>query len=174
MPAFLKSVGYVKMLAELDFLKDPSNKSDDEDSRSLDDVSIGEASGLCQFDLEDRERENLFAGPRTYTETPARNTEDCIITASISQKGNLLSIVVGRCRLSVGLFCSGVVKKGLSSHAVYAVSVIKSCGKKEVDSWTVYRRYSDFSEFHARMKEKVIVAKSIINPMRLLSVQDIK
>ena len=50
---------------------------------------------------------------------------------------------------------SGVVKDALSSHAVYAVSVKKMCGAREIDNWMVYRRYSDFHDFHARMEAKV-------------------
>ena len=82
MPAFRKSVGYVRMLAELDLLKDVS-KSDDEDSRSLDDISVGESSSLYSYDIDDR---NLTESPGSG-EIPARNV-DCIITASISQKGS--------------------------------------------------------------------------------------
>ena len=49
----------------------------------------------------------------------------------------------------------GVVKDGITSHAVYAVTVVKSIGPKEIDSWVVYRRYSDFYDFHVRLEERV-------------------
>ncbi len=49
----------------------------------------------------------------------------------------------------------GVVRDGLSSHAVYAVSVAKSYHNQVLDSWIVYRRYSDFRDFHQRMEDRV-------------------
>jgi hypothetical protein len=49
----------------------------------------------------------------------------------------------------------GVIKDGLSSHAVYAVTVTKSHEGREMDSWIVYRRYSDFYDFHQRMEARV-------------------
>ena len=48
------------------------------------------------------------------------------------------------------------MKDGLSSHAVYAVTVKKTCGAREIDNWMVYRRYSDFHDFHARIEAKVM------------------
>ena len=51
----------------------------------------------------------------------------------------------------------GVIKDGLSSHAVYAVTVTKSHEGREMDSWIVYRRYSDFYDFHQRMEARVNV-----------------
>ncbi len=48
------------------------------------------------------------------------------------------------------------MKEGLSSHAVYAVTVTKYLDDKEVSSWIVYRRYSDFNDFHLRMEGKVV------------------
>ena len=53
------------------------------------------------------------------------------------------------------IFVVGVVKDGISSHAVYSVTVVKSTGSKEIDSWVVYRRYSDFYDFHVRLEERV-------------------
>ena len=52
-----------------------------------------------------------------------------------------------------------MVKEGLSSHAVYAVTVVKSLGAKEIENWIVYRRYSDFLDFHQRMESRVISGK---------------
>ena len=54
-----------------------------------------------------------------------------------------------------GVVFAGVVKDALSSHAVYAVTVKKTCGAREIDNWIVYRRYSDFHDFHARMESRV-------------------
>lgn len=45
----------------------------------------------------------------------------------------------------------------MSSHTVYAVTVVKLIGEREIDSWVVYRRYSDFYDFHFRLEEKVSI-----------------
>ena len=87
MPAFLKSVGYIKLLAELDLIKDVS-KSDDEDTRSLDEVSLGETSSLGSLECEDISDGSPFESKNSTIENPFRNAVDCVITASISQKGN--------------------------------------------------------------------------------------
>ena len=90
MPAFLKSAGYVKLLAELDLLKD-SSKSDEEDTRSSDEVSLGEGSSLGSLDIDDiNDSGPLLESKSSAVENPFRNATDCVITASISQKGNLI------------------------------------------------------------------------------------
>jgi len=147
MPAFLKSGSYVKLLAELDLLKDGS-KSDEEDTRSLDEVSLGEGSSLGSFDADDAADGSPFYESKSFAaENPFRNaTADCVITASISQKG--------------------VVKDALSSHAVYAVTVKKTCGAREIDNWIVYRRYSDFHDFHARMESRYKAVANLYFPAK--------
>jgi len=136
MVAFRKTTGYVRLLAELDLLKDVS-KSDEEESRSLDELSLGESSSLNSVDVDDREK-NCYVTSGRGLEVPssgfAIRNADCSLTASICQKG--------------------VVRDGLSSHAVYAVSVAKSYHNQVLDSWIVYRRYSDFRDFHQRMEDR--------------------
>ena len=170
MPAFLKSAGYVKLLAELDLLKDGSKSDEEGDTTSLDEVSLGEASSLGSFDADDgSDAASLFESKNSAaaTENPFRNASDCVITASISQKGDFdclhppLNRFIRHWR---GFDCVGVVKDALSSHAVYAVTVKKTCGAREIDNWIVYRRYSDFHDFHARMESKVSVASFSFPP----------
>ena len=88
MPAFRKSVGYVRMLAELDLLKDVS-KSDEEDSRSLDELSAGDSASLYSFEADDRDRVNAApeAGAAGAADVPIFRNADCTLTASICQKG---------------------------------------------------------------------------------------
>lgn len=153
MPTFLKSSGYVRLLAELDLLKDMS-KSDEDETKSLDEFTA-ESASLCSLDADGGDKEKQ----KKENEESLRQT-DTVIKASISQKGT-------RCFAGIVSFCpsletlplfSGVVKEGLSSHVVYAVTVIvKSQDDKEVSSWVVYRRYSDFYDFHNRLEGKVLV-----------------
>lgn len=50
---FRNSVGYVKLLAELELLKEPGCKSDDEDTGSTDELSIGsETASLSSLSLD--------------------------------------------------------------------------------------------------------------------------
>lgn len=151
----------MRLLAELDLLKDAS-KSDEEDSRSLDEVSVGDSASVCSFDVDaenikERERNDeasFESASSASSEVPIRNSE-CAIRASISQKGNLNA----HSKMFQVLFARliiGVNRDGLGSHVVYAVTVVKFNGTKETDSWIVYRRYSDFYDFQARMEGKVI------------------
>ena len=52
LPGFRGSVSYVKLLAELDLLKDPSSRSDEEDSQSLDEISLSDNISLSSFDAD--------------------------------------------------------------------------------------------------------------------------
>jgi len=52
LPGFRSSVSYVKLLAELDLLKDPSSRSDEEDSQSLDEISLSDNISLSSFDAD--------------------------------------------------------------------------------------------------------------------------
>ncbi len=89
MVAFRKTTGYVRLLAELDLLKDVS-KSDEEESRSLDELSLGESSSLNSVDVDDREK-NCYVTSGRGLEVPssgfAIRNADCSLTASICQKG---------------------------------------------------------------------------------------
>ncbi len=84
MPSFRKSIGYIRMLAELDMLKEAS-KSDDEDLRSLDDQNTYESnsSGLL-VDLEGKEKYRSDIAACTNDES---TSVDYTLSASICQKG---------------------------------------------------------------------------------------
>lgn len=53
LPGFRGSVSYVRLLAELDLLKDPSSRSDEEDSQSLDEISLSDNISLSSLDADD-------------------------------------------------------------------------------------------------------------------------
>ena len=52
LPGFRGSVSYVKLLAELELLKDPSSRSDEEDSQSLDEISLPDNISLSSYDAD--------------------------------------------------------------------------------------------------------------------------
>ena len=85
MPSFLKTVGYVNMLMELDLLPKDVSKSDDEDSRSLD----------SSFDPDDEKDRDHDANPSCNqakgadAQVPFSTVfASCNIKATICQKGS--------------------------------------------------------------------------------------
>ncbi len=71
--SFKKSMGYVKLLAELDLLKDPSNKADEEDNVSLgDDFSIYDTASLNS-----NEEDGLSTGKR-HSRGSSVGGDDCL------------------------------------------------------------------------------------------------
>lgn len=58
---FRNNVAYVKLLAELELLKEPSSKSDDEDTGSVDELSLGsETASLSSLTLDLRDGMSFF------------------------------------------------------------------------------------------------------------------
>lgn len=96
MPSFRKSTGYIRLLAELDLLKDAS-KSDDEDARSLDDQSTSDSSGLLSFTIDEKEKHR--SNNDTYISLSTTDefvASSFTLTASICQKGKyaIISITI--------------------------------------------------------------------------------
>ena len=89
MPSFRKSLGYIRLLAELDLLKDAS-KSDDEDVRSLDEQSTNDSSGLLSFPVDEKEKVRIDND--NFSSVSANNDESTYtLTASICQKGSSIN-----------------------------------------------------------------------------------
>lgn len=49
---------------------------------------------------------------------------------------------------------TGMCKDAGKSYAVYVISVFRAT-QDGTNSWSVYRRYSDFDDLHMRIKDKV-------------------
>lgn len=90
MPSFLKSIGYVRLLAELDLLKDGC-KSDDDETKSIDDMSNAETASLYSYDGDNNEKDrrdnSSTAGFISSSREPPVRNADCVLKASICQKG---------------------------------------------------------------------------------------
>lgn len=85
MPSFRKSIGYIRMLAELDLLKDTS-RSDDEELRLFEEQSVCESSTVWT-DVEGKAKNQSGGYVNMYE--PANEESTCYkLTASISQKGD--------------------------------------------------------------------------------------
>lgn len=54
----------------------------------------------------------------------------------------------------------GMCKDVGKSYAVYVISVFRAT-QDGTNSWSVYRRYSDFDDLHVRIKDKVCVTEKL-------------
>lgn len=148
LPSFRKSVGYLRMLAELDLLK-PRSKNEE---NSTEDLSNNMTTVPTDYvkSLKEEKLENQFMSCSSTS-----YLDDVTLSASISQQGKIDYLKTFSDNKFITWKNLGVVKDGLTSHAVYAVNVVKLIKLREVDSWFIYRRYSDFYDFHLRLQEKV-------------------
>lgn len=135
------------MLAELDLLKPRSKNEENLTEDSGNNLTV--PTDYVKSIKEEKFENLLSCSSTSYA-------DDVTLSASISQQGK---IGYSKKKFSDNTFITlrnlGVVKDGLTSHAVYAVNVVKLIKHKEVDSWFIYRRYSDFYDFHLRLQEKV-------------------
>ncbi|XP_014677550.1 PREDICTED: sorting nexin-13-like, partial [Priapulus caudatus] len=126
-PAFRRSQIYVKLLAELDLLKDAGNKSDDEDDSSSRGSSLRGSTEDLTLLCDQVDSASLSSLDATITASA-----DMPFTAYITQ--------------------AGIVKLGKKPYAVYSIAV--TCYEPKEDSWNVYRRYSDFYDLHMNIYER--------------------
>lgn len=127
-PSFQRSIGYIKMLEDLDLLRIPSTASNDssENSQSLETLGDSEESTDPFSTLEFLDMDATLT-----SSTPAVKPW---VSAEIDS--------------------TGVVREFGTCYAVYAISVTirRECGKE--DKWCCLRRYSDFFTFHAETVSK--------------------
>ncbi|XP_076360640.1 sorting nexin-13-like isoform X2 [Tachypleus tridentatus] len=152
-PAFKKTPAYIKLLAELDLLKDLGARSDDEEYTfgmkqlpievasisSLDNVS------LSSLDAEEDGLELLTSDGQPTFELPITAVHPLI--ENDDGQEHLESIFAE-------IYNTGIVQEGGRSYAVYAISVIRQLSNCEEEKWCVMRRYSDFHNFHTSLIEK--------------------
>ncbi|XP_033608688.1 sorting nexin-13 isoform X2 [Cryptotermes secundus] len=155
LPGFRGSVSYVRLLAELDLLKDPSSRSDEEDSQSLDEISLSDNISLSSLDADDTV---LEGGTAASTDSPVSSTPDNSVTAgNLSGESNAArqqQRQQGPFRLQAEIIETGVVNDRGKTYGIYAVSVAKHYETGYSEKWHVYRRYSDFHDLHQKVKDK--------------------
>ena len=143
---FRQSYGYVKLLAELDLLKD-STKFDDEADGGNDELSIYDSLSLNSYDStgvsEDRSSmdKDSSKSPRGHT----RNPSNC-------SGGHDATIVPEETGIEAHVIEVSTIKEGVKSYAIYTMLVKFSGGKPGEDEVRhVYRRYSDFHALHEKV-----------------------
>ncbi|XP_055974022.1 sorting nexin-13 isoform X1 [Sorex fumeus] len=134
-PSFRQNALYVRMLAELDMLKDPSFRgSDDGDGESFN----GSPTGSINLSLDDLSNVS---------------TDDSVqLHAYISD-----TVYADYDPYAVAGVCNDHGK----TYALYAITVHRRNLNNE-EMWKTYRRYSDFHDFHMRITERFENLSSIL------------
>lgn len=127
--AFRRSTQYIKMLAELDLLKDTS-RSDDDDIQSLDDQ------------------------PTNSDTISMSSQEDAISESSSTSARNVVQTSGSAAEIKIAIVSSGVVRESLKPYVMYALDVTKISTEFGEEKWQIYRRYSDFYDFHMIVQRK--------------------
>lgn len=127
-PSFQRSIGYIKMLEDLDLLRLPATVSTE---------SSDTTSG-----------QSLEGDPSEESSDPFSTLE------FLDMESGLSSAPVVKPWISAEIDSTGVVREFGTCYAVYAISVTlrRDCGKEE--RWCCLRRYSDFFTFHAETLTK--------------------
>ncbi|XP_051245798.1 sorting nexin-13 isoform X1 [Dicentrarchus labrax] len=136
-PSFKQSPLYVRMLAELDMLKEPSYRgSDDGDGESFN----GSPTGSINLSLDDLSN--------------SCHDEFMHLHAFISDTADTC--------LSGFWGAAGVCNDHGKTYALYAITVFRRNQDGSEDCWKTYRRYSDFHDFHMRITEQFENLASIL------------
>ncbi|XP_068189394.1 sorting nexin-13 isoform X1 [Antennarius striatus] len=136
-PSFKQSPLYVRMLAELDMLKEPSFRgSDDGDGESFN----GSPTGSINLSLDDLSN--------------SCHDESMHIHAFISDTADA--------SLPGFWGAAGVCNEHGKTYALYAITVLRRNQDGSDDCWKTYRRYSDFHDFHMRITEQFENLSSIL------------
>lgn len=146
-PTFKRSSLYIKLLAELDLLKDTS-KSDEDDIQSVDDLLLINYDSLSLSSLEETcsDTSSLTSFAAANTPPPPPLPPDITMTADIVDLA--------------------VIKDSNKQYAVYAIDVLRKDGTGKEDRWQVYRRYSDFHDFHMSLQNKFGNTITLIFPAK--------
>ncbi|XP_017282310.1 sorting nexin-13 isoform X3 [Kryptolebias marmoratus] len=136
-PSFKQSPLYVRMLAELDMLKEPSYRgSDDGEGESFN----GSPTGSLNLSLDDLNN--------------ACHDEFTQLHAYISDTADLC--------LPGFWGATGVCNDHGKTYALYTITVFRRTQDGSEDCWKTYRRYSDFHDFHMRITEQFESLSSIL------------
>ncbi|XP_078278033.1 sorting nexin-13 isoform X4 [Rhinoraja longicauda] len=127
-PSFRQNALYVRMLAELDMLKDPSIRgSDDGDLESFNGSPTGSLNSSLD-DLSNNSSEESLQLQVTISETVHADYEPYPVAGVCNDHGK--------------------------TYALYAIAVQKRNPDGTEVIWKTYRRYSDFHDFHMRITEQ--------------------
>ncbi|XP_059568471.1 sorting nexin-13 isoform X3 [Myotis daubentonii] len=134
-PSFRQNALYVRMLAELDMLKDPSFRgSDDGDGESFNGSPTGSIN-LSLDDLSNVSSDDLIQLHAYISDTVYADYDPYAVAGVCNDHGK--------------------------TYALYAITVHRRNLNSE-EMWKTYRRYSDFHDFHMRITEQFENLSSIL------------
>ncbi|KAM8771318.1 sorting nexin-13 isoform 4-T4 [Rhynchonycteris naso] len=134
-PSFRQNALYVRMLAELDMLKDPSFRgSDDGDGESFNGSPTGSIN-LSLDDLSNVSSDDLMQLHAYISDTVYADYDPYAVAGVCNDHGK--------------------------TYALYAITVHRRSLNSE-EMWKTYRRYSDFHDFHMRITEQFENLSSIL------------
>ncbi|CAG2107551.1 unnamed protein product [Medioppia subpectinata] len=161
--AFKKSNHYVKLLAELDLLKDlngkqeedcePLAKCDDNDSNS---ISFDDCDSLNSLEDIILTSDNI-----SITSDGSGNSNS---TTSGYSTSNTTLHVSEDIEVSAEIIKTGVVREFGNAYAAYVINVTKKTINSPEEKWVILRRYSDFHAFHQNITDKFPNLKSLTLP----------
>ncbi|KAK6618548.1 hypothetical protein RUM43_012939 [Polyplax serrata] len=147
LPGFYKSSNYIKLLSELELLKDSILTEDnDDDSHSLDNVSLSDNTSLHSLD-------NVDISEQSGTSI----SDEKVKEISDTQKR-------GKFLLAAEIIDTGVVQDRGKTYGIYALYVSKIFENGFVEKWHVYRRYSDFYDLQQKIKDTYVTLGKLTFP----------
>ena len=149
--AFKRSNHYIKLLAELDLLKDLNAKSEDADQTMKSDDS--DNNSIIFDDCDSLNSLEEFA---TTSDTVSITSESSATSNSTSgySTGNTNSTLTDEMDISADIIKTGIVREFGNAYAAYVINVSKKTSPTTEEKWVVLRRYSDFHSFHHNIVEK--------------------
>ncbi|XP_054166287.1 sorting nexin-13-like isoform X2 [Oppia nitens] len=158
--AFKKSNHYIKLLAELDLLKEVNNKQDEEYDRS----TKSDDNDSNSLNLDDCDSLNSL-------EDIAFTSDNISITSEGSAKSNSTSgynttntTTNEEMEITAEIIKTGVVREFGNAYAAYVINVTKRSNRATDEKWVVLRRYSDFYAFHKHLSDKFPNLKGLALP----------
>lgn len=152
--AFKKSSYYIRLLIELELItepREPSLKSDED----LD--SVGLSLGICSYGSGDDSASLNSLEPGSDEVEFLTPPPDELLAGSATAPTLPLTgdSAAAESYLCAAIYNTGIVRRGASTYALYAISVTKLEPNQMEAKWCVFRRYSDFYEFHSKLQRQV-------------------
>ncbi|XP_042901094.1 sorting nexin-13 isoform X2 [Parasteatoda tepidariorum] len=147
-PAFKNSQSYIKLLAELDLLKEGNIKTEEDNiflspklasKDSSDDISLSDSISLNSLEQED------YGIDYPVTDASQSVVSSLVLSDEINTED---------CEISAQIYNTGITNESGSTFAVYAIAVCRKDPSGSEDKWNVIRRYSDFRDFHFAIIQK--------------------
>ncbi|XP_026279783.1 sorting nexin-13 [Frankliniella occidentalis] len=159
LPSFRRSTGYVKLLAELDLLKETWSRSDDDDLDfpvSADEMSLSDNVSLSSLDAIDASQAcgPVVESSQLAAELSQLNAKQALLQSlATNDIKKPLSVVF---TLTAEITETGLFNDRGKVYGIYRVVVCKNYESDHQEKWHVLRRYSDFYDLHQKIKEKYV------------------